>query len=419
MKKSFAWLAFTPFLIGIMVIPSIFMGILGASSMTPGTIFVSGMVIFFFVTQCTLFKQSNWGAYAIFVICIVLALIGLQGFASFFVNTSFNFSRFWQSYILLIVYFLGALCFVLAIHRISEQTFDFALKAVFCTFVLTGMAGIVGVSPIWGNRAVKPVLFYGEPSHFALDFLPVLLYMVVQTSQARTRLVLILIAFMLAILLQNLTFILGIFLVVFFVFRLKQILLLFVPIVALTFIFVLQSEDIAYYSSRLVLSAANTNLSVLVFLQGWERAYLSLIEFSGMGLGFQQLGFVGGRGEVMSILAELGSPDLNLLDGGSIGAKFISELGVLGILIVATYLFYFLKNSKFLKAVSLNKISMAAPKEVFFRATFVMFFIDLFVRGSGYFSSAGFFFAASLMWFILRGRDNGNGSRFVSARRSH
>lgn len=52
------------------------------------------------------------------------------------------------------------------------------------------------------------------------------------------------------------------------------------------------SDSIAfqYFSSRLNFSADSSNMTTLVFLQGIDDAYRSLMNTSGLGLGFQMAG---------------------------------------------------------------------------------------------------------------------------------
>jgi hypothetical protein len=159
--------------------------------------------------------------------------------------------------------------------------------------------------------------------------------------------------------------------------------------------------NIDYYSLRINLSSDNKNLSTLVYLSGWERAYLNFEDTFGLGVGFQQFGIIGSRGEIMETVEELGAEDLNLLDGGAVAPKFIGEFGLLGVIMLLVYLVYFARNAKWLREVSFSEIPPRECRKVFFLSCFVMYCIDLFVRGTGYFSSSGFLFIASLMWIIL------------------
>lgn len=141
---------------------------------------------------------------------------------------------------------------------------------------------------------------------------------------------------------------------------LKRI-LYFSPLVVL--LVVLNSGNLDYYTSRVNVSSDNQNLSTLVYFSGWERAYLNVKETFGLGVGFQQF-------------------------------------GVIGIAILVFYLSYFAKIMWWTRKVILGEAQHQNGLMLFFLSSFVMYFIDLFFRSTGYFSSSGFIFIASLMWII-------------------
>ena len=159
--------------------------------------------------------------------------------------------------------------------------------------------------------------------------------------------------------------------------------------------------DAASYVADRV-SLTSSNLSVLVFKSGWERAYLNFIDNFGFGIGFQQLGFVGRDGEVMSnIMNVVAGKKTCLLDGATVAAKLVSEFGTMAIVVLGLYSIYAIRYAVNLRELSLNRNKMIDSRYVFFLACFLMFCIDLFVRGTGYFSSSAFLFIASLMWILM------------------
>lgn len=156
-------------------------------------------------------------------------------------------------------------------------------------------------------------------------------------------------------------------------------------------------------------------MSTLVYLSGWERAYLNFNDTFGLGVGFQQFGIVGSPGEMMESLGALGAENLNLLDGGAVAPKFIGEFGLLGVAMLLVYLVYFAKSARWLRKVSMGEVALQARPRVFFLSCFVMYCIDLFVRGTGYFSSSGFLFVASLIWLFYSSRLMTSVSRYPVA----
>ena len=274
---------------------------------------------------------------------------------------------------------------------------NFAVRLVFYVLLLSSIAAILNFRPFSSGQS-KPVFFFSEPSHFALDFLPFLLYMTV-TSSPKMKLLLLLLGYAIALLLENMTLIIGVTLIVGLAIPSRRAVLFFALIAVI--LILLPAASLEYYSSRVDISSGNQNLSTLVYLSGWERAYLNFEATFGLGVGFQQFGIIGSSGEVIESLGTLGMGSLNLLDGGAVAPKFIGEFGLLAVLMLLAYLGYFVKSAKWLREVSMGEVAPLAYLKVFFLSCFVMYSIDLFVRGTGYFSSPGFLFISSLMWMTL------------------
>jgi hypothetical protein len=79
-----------------------------------------------------------------------------------------------------------------------------------------------------------------------------------------------------------------------------------------------------------------SNLSSIVWLNGWSQAYEYFVATLGLGVGFNQMGcgeFVK-LGRYSSDMFDIRGGVLNLQDGSFMAAKLISELGVVGLLLV-------------------------------------------------------------------------------------
>ncbi|MGE4444832.1 MAG: hypothetical protein AB7E37_07695 [Candidatus Altimarinota bacterium] len=150
----------------------------------------------------------------------------------------------------------------------------------------------------------------------------------------------------------------------------------------------------SYFINRLVLTENLDNLSVLVFLSGWERSFLNIYNTFGLGVGFNQLGYVGEFGYYQGLLSKLGAERLNLHDGGTTGSKLISEVGIIGVLLLFLYKLYFFKIIYRLK----KKFSNFDFKDIFFFCVYIMFFVELYIRGVGYFSGTLFLFLTSIFY---------------------
>jgi len=128
---------------------------------------------------------------------------------------------------------------------------------------------------------------------------------------------------------------------------------------------------------------------------------LAVYQSNGLGVGFQQFGIVGDQGLVMLKMAALDADGLNQLDGGLVLAKFVGEMGVLAIIALLFYLIYCYRYLKYLHFISLSLATKKDAKIIFFMAIYVAFALQFFIRGTGYFSSGGFLFLASLVWISL------------------
>ena len=376
--------------------------------MHTGVLLVSGLYVFLFMALRAISRQFRSRGAGTILIAAVLWVVMAHGAIRFLINGESDFVRFSQSYLLLILVLLGCFSLATLARRVPNFRAAIAVKLVFYVLILSSVAAILRFSPFSHGSFLKPVLFFSESSHFALSFLPFMLYATV-TASPRMKLLLIVSSYAIALLLNSVTLVVGIALVTAMVIPLRQLLLL-VPIAAIPFLLNFSTVTLHYYSSRLDLFAQDVsstqNLSALVFLSGWERAYLNLKDTVGLGVGFQQFGIIGSRGDILESIRIMGGRASNLLDGGSVAPKFIGEFGVLGVTILLVYLVNFAKSARWLHEVSMNEVAPRDYRRIFFLSCFVMFSIDLFVRGAGYFSSSVFLFVASLMWLSVRERSD-------------
>lgn len=273
-----------------------------------------------------------------------------------------------------------------ALHRTLSRCFF-----LLCAIALLGVAGLAQPSL---QTFTKPVFPFTEPSHFALTFAPLLLYVCVMASGHR-RIALLLVGFALAVLLQNLTLAAACVLVAIVGLQIgRTISLVIVLMVAAT------QLDLTYFASRLDFSAENQNLSTLVYLQGWQLIEESWRNSAGIGLGFQQLGTQGSDVDAAQLILVLLGDYQNLLDGGFTFAKLAGEFGYLGLVLCAAYLAMAWRSARALHRVGAGHVP-ALPAEVFAHCTTVSYLIEMFVRGAGYFTATGLLMVAG-WWFLAK-----------------
>jgi len=237
------------------------------------------------------------------------------------------------------------------------------------------------------------LLFFPEMSHFSLIFLPLLMFKIFTTKKTIHIYMMILFSLFLALTIQNLILLVGtIFIMLIHSFK-KTFFFFIIPSSIL--ILSLDIKNLYYFIERIQFVDTN-NISTLVFLSGWERAYLNLFEHGIFGIGFNQLGYEGQSGFYQEKINSHRLYGLNINDGGSVAPKLVSELGVLGIIMISIYGYYLIKLLYKIKKYNLTYNYL----DTFYISIFIMSFVNIFLRGSGYFSPIMFLFMSSIMYFI-------------------
>ncbi len=341
----------------------------------------------FTVNRKYLILMSYFMIVVLFQYVISSIIYGLTDFVRFILSYFFIFSVFIVSIML---------------TKIINKTKDIYLnKTVFIAFWILFSVGIIS-SYLISNHLVyrKFMILFSEPSHFSLVYLPILLYVcyVQYINENNFKVIIyLLVSFAFTMMIQNSTMLTGLLMIVFLLYSNKLIYLLTFLFIFIIGIFLFYSDGINYFLSRITLSADSDNASVLVFMSGWERAYLAVIDSYGFGLGFQQMGIVGPNGAIMDKYSELGLGFLNFNDGGTLGAKLVAELGLFGLSILFVYLVAIYSISRQIIHKKINDY-----KSIFYYSIFIMTSITFFVRGAGYFTPTTFMFAASIYWIYTQ-----------------
>lgn len=349
---------------------------------------------------------------------ILLSFIIVQGLVNYFFFTNFNLEKFFKSIFYLVLLVSGSVSFALIADNFTKNLTS-AFKALFYLFTIFAVFSILGF--VLPDYIPKSVIFYREPSHFALDYLPLVLTVTILVDYKK-KLLYLSIAFLVGLLFPNLTLIIGVVIIALLILDVRRAGLCLVIFLVLY----IASQNNAWIPSAIFsqhknlqeVSSANAtvntheyilnrlpiennnkqkNLSLLALQSGYERAYLSLVDTYGLGVGFQQFGHSEKMGSSMlEIIRIIGFP-LCLHDGCLVGAKFLGEFGIVGAILILIYIFFAIKYAINLRIFSLKGCGNFSSMYIFYSSCFVLFFIDIFVRGIGYFSSSSFFFAVSLV----------------------
>lgn len=265
-----------------------------------------------------------------------------------------------------------------------------ALMVCFVALCVVAVLPKVGL-PIadWLNGSfTKPLFPFTEPSHFSLVFLPFLMY-VCATSTGRRKVAMVALGFGIAMLVENLTMIVGCVLISTVTLRPR----LFV-FAAITLAVVATQLDLSYYQARLdVTDGALERLSPLVYIQGWELIDDSLGRSFGWGIGFQQLGLHEFDSDAAELIYKILGEYANTFDGGFTLAKLISEFGLVGIVALGFY------GTKVARSFVDLRRQPAPTAETFAKAVILCFLVELLVRGVGYFTGTTILLVASL-WLL-------------------
>lgn len=291
-----------------------------------------------------------------FLICILLAALQLEDYVSKLNEYQFS--------------------------KIVNRTYTFLLWVGFCSLPMHYFDVV----------SRKQMVVFSEPSHFALVFSPFYFYKIITSKNIYTHICMCL---FLGFALQNMTLLFICLMGYLLSFKKYNFYFVFLSIVsASTFIYVLIyfSESFAFITQRLALTSDSENLSVLILLSGYERAYLTLIDSNGLGVGFQQMGLVGPLGQIQESIKDIAGDYMNILDGGALLPKLVVEFGVSAILFILVYVFYFYKV---LNTVRLRKYK--SPRDIFYHLTFLSLIVLLFVRATAYFTPSVFIFCVALI----------------------
>jgi hypothetical protein len=275
--------------------------------------------------------------------------------------------------------------------KIRETIFNLYIKAV--TYFLIFIGYVSWIFQKIGLLSGKSLLIFPEPSHYGIVIIPLILYL----TRLYNSYWFVANLYLLSILLLNVTMLVGSIIISFLHIKIKNFFPLFIVLTLI--VFNLPEDNLLYFYDRLKLNTESNiaNLSTLVYLSGWERAYLTLTEYSILGVGFNLLGFIGPQGYYQWILENLGYGALNLHDGGTLGAKLISELGYIGLLLIILYIYFLIK-------IISNFKNIKSTRNLFFMSYYISLSVEMFIRGVGYFSPNIIFYALSIysLFFIKK-----------------
>lgn len=330
------------------------------------------------------------------ILYVTMLLLILHSLISIVVfNNSIAFKMFLSiSYLSLLIFF----SFLLMIFLINMQ--EIKLKDLMNRLFYFMI--ILGIISIFLNHyeliLPKSVVIFKEPSHFALYFIPIVLFKCYYQIE-RYRVYTLISVFILAFLIKNFVLIASIICISLVSLKIRTIFLLSISLIiflSVSSIFTDMNDYILHRLDFSVLEANSKNMSAFVYLSGWERMYLGLINTSGFGIGINNFGIIEEGYYGKEIIKYLGFL-LNYNDGSFLFSKFVGEFGLLGLGLSSIYFYFLIIFSYKYKN---HKISNSY--DLFFMSIYISFLVYSMFRGQGYFNTFTLLFYSSICFFLCK-----------------
>lgn len=285
------------------------------------------------------------------------------------------------------------------LSRASERQIDRIGHIIRITMLLIGLWCFVGWQPPSPLALSRPSFPFTEPSHYALVAGPFIIDGCARTTLAR-RFAWLAVWLTLGLINQSLSMI-----VVVTIAAIVTLPAIYSAVAFVALAVAATGIDLQYYTDRLDFSVNSSNLSSLVYRQGWELMQQGLVYSRGWGIGFQQLGFTPLNVPTSDVIYRILGDDSNLRDGSFIAAKLVSELGLIGIAVVTAAVVAIVRAGLMLRAMAQVPAAMQSGRVRFAAAAICAFAVELFVRGIGYFSGTAILIVAAVMVLRAAGRD--------------
>ena len=391
----------------VFFVPSFLFVAFGLSSLAPGLILVAIITLpRLLVGSCSL------GA------CLGVRWLFLSfvGFLSVYLVVGVLTTPEWKplfSFVALITLFFLSTTLAQLFLKLPFDVLIRTMLGLLLFLILLGWTSQVLDVKLFGfDQAPKAVFPFSEQSHYALA-VGMVSVAIVSISAPWVAGLIVLNLFLLSFVLPSLTMLLfAIIALVVMAFRLR-------PIFALFLLFVLGSVfgvglasllgNVEYFASRLDFRNLD-NLTLLVWIQGWELAVTNFLATSGFGIGFQGLGGPSTRlSEISFAIYDRYGAMFNIDDGGFLAAKLIAEFGVVAVVLSFLYLIaicYLLltrnRKSKLIGKAD-GQSSEVLKKEVVMNSLVLSFSVEYFFRGYGYFSPGVVVFLSAIISIVAIG----------------
>lgn len=387
--------AVTVILVAILTFPSSIFYLAGTTSMAIGALVAATLILIMRAIGILGVRTLHSFGRDLAIASVVIALLVAHFTAALLMADEVDYTKALGS--LIVAAIIIAACGTVGsfFNQVNDRSIKYATWIAVAIFLASAIFSLIGIQPPSSAASAKPIFPFTEPSHFAGALLPILAFMSI-TGRGWTRWVWIFVGFALGFFLENLSLVIGTVVVAVACLSMMRL----VALGALA-VLLLPLLDLSYFIDRVQFDTiANTNLSALVYIQGWELVEVAFQKTVGWGLGFQQLGYTYLNAPTSELIYRLtGGTDLNLKEGSFVAAKLICELGLFGVLLILLHLYF--ATRAFLSIRRIATTDYERPfSEILALCSIYTYIIDMYVRGVGYFSSPTILMIASffLLW---------------------
>jgi hypothetical protein len=381
----------------ILFSPALVFFTFATSSQAPGVVFVSLFIIALAFSKLIYFKIDEQFTIAIILLFSIFTIITVHGMIAWYVQTN-DLWRMFSSIAGAFICGIAAIIMASTLFKAPDDVIKGTMNRLFLILTAIALLGFLQIRPYEPAFATSnPIFPFTEPSHLALVMAPVSLAACV-FNRGWKKAAIIATLLLTAFFLRSMSLFVGATIIGAVCLPLR----LLVP-GAMIVIFLTQSVEIDYFSQRVDFSVHNSNLSNLVYLQGWELLSDSLERSKGWGLGFQQLGIGQYNSPISDIVFRIVESNVNIRDGSFTFSKISSEFGVFGIVISTIFLFLAIRSALNLRRSSLG-ISETKGGITIARAFLVAGLVEFFIRGIGYFSATMLMIIAATIFLSRQGK---------------
>jgi hypothetical protein len=408
-------------LAALILFPPFFYVTFRLSSMTVGLVLAMMVLVLFFHQTSPIIRAGNLSRLAVLLIFLLTA------HSIYFVLTDYDDRQIPATFLFFIMLTIAGV-FSNVIYKCNGLVLLRSFEFLTIIGLLIGFGSfVIDTNFLNYEYRPKPIFPFSEPSHYALGFSSVFFVTGVFLGKVQ-RITLLILIVLLGVMIPSVVLLVVAFVmvVVFYVLPLKTgniVLIAILAVVGVQALSLVDMSKLSYFYERIPFAEnvenpvirGSANMSALVYMQGWEVLSDSMVNTTGLGVGLYNMEktIPGHYGEI--IYDRVGHYQ-NRAEGSFFGSKLITEFGIFGVLVLAAYFIFLLRSLRFFYRLgryvdnqhrSIEKIYPVSL--VYAHSVIVVFVVEAFVRGAGYFTTGVFLLLVAMFLtqrFRMRFRQN-------------